>query len=134
MYAAIFGADRRHQNSLLCGTQPGGYRGEPFSRRTLMIYELRQYTPNQGKETAMLERFEKTLPLFRKHGLSLEISTKPLEEPQELWYLLKFESESAREAAWSAFLADPEWVELKKNSEVDGPLLKQIRKSILQSR
>jgi hypothetical protein len=99
-----------------------------------MIYELRQYTPNEGKETAMLERFMKTLPLFNKHGLSLEVSLKPLEEPKELWYLLKFESEAARESAWAGFLADPEWVELKKSSEANGPLLKQIRKTILQSR
>jgi hypothetical protein len=99
-----------------------------------MIYELRQYTPNEGKESAMLDRFEKTLSLFKKHGLSLEMSSKPLDAPQDLWYLLKFESDAAREAAWAGFLADPEWVELKKNSEADGPLLKQIKKSILQSR
>ncbi len=99
-----------------------------------MIYELRQYTPNEGKESAMLERFVKTLPLFKKHGLSLEMSSKPLEAPAELWYLLKFESEAAREAAWAGFLADPEWVVIKKNSEVNGPLLSQIKKSILQSR
>ena len=99
-----------------------------------MIYELRQYTPNEGKEAAMLERFVKTLPMFKKHGLSLEMSLKPLEDPKELWYVLKFESEAAREAAWAGFLADPEWVELKKNSEANGPLLRQIKKSILQSR
>jgi len=99
-----------------------------------MIYELRQYTPNEGKETAMLERFVKTLPLFKKHGLSLEMSLQPLEDPKELWYLLRFETEAARESAWAGFLADPEWVELKKSSEADGPLLKQIKKSILQSR
>ena len=99
-----------------------------------MIYELRQYTPNEGKETAMLERFAKTLPLFKKHGLSLEMSSKPLEAPKELWYLLKFESEAAREAAWAGFMADPEWLEIKKNSEINGPLLSQIKKSILQSR
>ena len=82
----------------------------------------------------MLERFVKTLPMFKKHGLSLEMSLKPLEDPKELWYVLKFESEAAREAAWAGFLADPEWVELKKNSEANGPLLRQIKKSILQSR
>jgi len=71
---------------------------------------------------------------LRALSCCVELSSKPLEAPKELWYLLKFESEAAREVAWAGSLADPEWVEIKKNSEANGPLLSQIKKSILQSR
>ncbi|NPT42836.1 NIPSNAP family protein [Paraburkholderia sp. 1N] len=96
-----------------------------------MIYELRQYTPNPGKESIMRERFLKTLPLFEKHGLTLVFATNPVEDPRQLWYVLSFESEPARVAAWAAFLADPEWLEIKKQSEVGGPVLQEIKKFIL---
>lgn len=96
-----------------------------------MIYELRQYTPNPEKESIMRERFLKTLPLFEKHGLTLVFATSPVEDPRQLWYALSFESEPARVAAWAAFMADPEWLEIKKQSEVGGPVLQELKKFIL---
>lgn len=96
-----------------------------------MIYELRQYTPNTGKESIMRERFLKTLPLFGKHGLTVVIAASPVEDSRQLWYLLSFQSETAREAAWAAFQADPEWLEIKKQSEVSGPVLQELKKTIL---
>src|SRR5580704_3531297 len=96
-----------------------------------MIYELRQYTPNPGKEPIMRERFVKTLPLFKRHGLTVVIAATPVEDSKQLWYLLSFESEAAREAAWAAFMADPEWIEIKKQSEVSGPVLQELKKFIL---
>jgi hypothetical protein len=96
-----------------------------------MIYELRQYTPNTGKESIMRERFLKTLPLFEKHGLTVVIAANPVEDSRQLWYLLSFQSEAAREAAWAAFMADPEWIAIKQQSEVNGPVLQELKKTIL---
>ncbi|HWX12447.1 MAG TPA: NIPSNAP family protein [Trinickia sp.] len=96
-----------------------------------MIFELRQYTPNPGKETVMSERFLKTLPLFKRHGLTTVAAFHPVEDAKQLWYLLSFESESAREAAWAAFLADPEWLSIKQQSEANGPVLEKLQKFIL---
>ena len=96
-----------------------------------MIYELRQYTPNPGKEAIMAERFLKTLPLFKRHGLATIAAFHPTEDARQLWYLLSFESESARQASWAAFLADPEWQSIKQQSEANGPVLEGIQKFIL---
>lgn len=96
-----------------------------------MIYELRQYTPNPGKEIVMAERFLKTLPLFKRHGLTTVAAFHPVEDARQLWYLLSFESESSRDASWAAFLADPAWLKIKQQSEADGPVLEGIKKFVL---
>ena len=36
-----------------------------------------------------------------------------------------------REERWSAFLADPEWIATKTETEKDGPLVQNIRNELL---
>jgi hypothetical protein len=39
---------------------------------------------------------------------------------QDLYYLLRWESLAEREKKWSAFAADPEWLEARARTEKDG--------------
>ena len=43
-----------------------------------------------------------------------------------LVYLLAFPSRAARDKAWADFQADPEWVAVRKASEVDGKLTDKV--------
>jgi hypothetical protein len=43
-----------------------------------------------------------------------------------LIYVLKYPSREAREKAWKAFGADPEWVAARKASEVNGKLTDKV--------
>ena len=66
-------------------------------------------------------------------------SGKPASSPRslasrnhELTYLLAWESLAERERKWAAFLADPDWVAARAESEKDGPILANVANSILQ--
>ena len=89
-----------------------------------MIYQLKQYTPCTGKAAALRERFiVGTLPIFARVGIRVAAVLAPAEAPDDLWYITAFRDEAARDAAWAAFYADPEWKRVKAASEVDGPVL-----------
>lgn len=89
-----------------------------------MIYELKKYVPNGGKSQALKQRFEDvTLPIFARVGVKVEYVFENPAEPEALYYMTSFADAAARDAAWKAFGADPEWKAAKAASEVDGPLL-----------
>jgi len=46
--------------------------------------------------------------------------------------MLAWESLAERERKWSTFVADQEWISLRAESERDGPILANIRSSILR--
>lgn len=73
--------------------------------------------------------------LLAKHGLGLVGFWLPLDpdgQPTDtLIYLLVFDDRAAAEKAWSAFGADPAWVEAKAASEADGPLTVAIESVFL---
>jgi hypothetical protein len=97
-----------------------------------MIYELKVYSPNQGKETALRRRFlEKTLPLFERHGIAVAALFAPVDVPSQLWYITRFANEEARLAAWAHFQADPEWLAIKQATDADGPLMESQRTTVL---
>jgi hypothetical protein len=43
-----------------------------------------------------------------------------------LVYILAYPSKEAREKAWKDFLADPEWIKAKADSEKDGALVAKV--------
>jgi hypothetical protein len=111
------------------------------------IFEFRTYRLHPGKLEAFKERFaEGSVPFFAKHGILLhgffEIGDVPADAVAErsaggivlpivgtefgqdqVAYLVSFDSAEARDAAWRAFVADPEWLELRQASEAGGPLV-----------
>ena len=99
-----------------------------------MIYELRIYTANPGRMGQLLERFEDhTMRLFERHGIkNVGYWMNGIGgRSDELWYMIAFESLAHREEAWAAFLADPEWQEVREQSEGDGPLVHHLENRIL---
>ena len=89
-----------------------------------MIYELKKYTANPGKAKALKQRFEAhTLPIFKRLGIEVVHCWTEPDAPDAFYYLTRFASTDARDAALKAFGADPEWKAAKAASETDGPLL-----------
>ena len=101
-----------------------------------MIYELRTYQVVPGKMKNLNDRFANiTVPLFEKHGMKVigfwetaigEATTT------ELIYILAFEDLGHYQQAWDAFIADPEWQEAKKLTEVGGPLVNVAGSKIIE--
>lgn len=98
----------------------------------MALYELRTYHATPGKLDALQDRFRNhTLGLFKKHGLTVVAFWTPVDTPDILVYLLRFDDQAAADRAWAAFLGDPEWNDVKAASEVDGPLTSGIERVFL---
>jgi len=101
-----------------------------------MIYELRIYQCIPGRLPALLKRFEDhTLKLWDKHGIKqVGFWTVAIgESNQDLIYMLEWESLADRDNKWAAFQADPAWIEARRKTEENGPLVASIANSILRA-
>ncbi|MGX1097411.1 NIPSNAP family protein [Amorphus sp. MBR-141] len=97
-----------------------------------MIFELRNYKATPGSVDKLHRRFEDhTLALFARHGISLVGFWVPEEDEERIVYLVRFESDAARKAAWDAFQADPDWKRVKAESEADGPIVASLDSMVL---
>jgi hypothetical protein len=99
-----------------------------------VIYELRVYTAMPGKLGAVQARFrDHTTKLFEKHGMkNIGYWTNAIGgKNDELVYILAYEDLAARQKAWAAFGADPEWVAARNASEVDGPIVHHVENRIM---
>jgi hypothetical protein len=99
-----------------------------------MIYEMRTYHVTPGKMSALHNRFSQwALPLFKKHGFSpIGFWTTHIGwDNNLLFYVLEWPDLQTREQGWQRFSSDPEWIEAKKASEVDGPLVERIENCIM---
>ena len=99
-----------------------------------MIHELRVFHCVPGRLPALLKRFENdTLRLFEKHGIKqLGFWTVAIgESNNDLFLILEWESLTEREQKFRSFLKDPEWLDVWRKSEEDGPLEAAITNTIL---
>jgi hypothetical protein len=79
-------------------------------------FELRTYTVREGSGNidVLHARFrEHTNALFRKHGMTIVGFWQPVTKPDQLIYVLAYKDAAARDAAWAAFQADPEWMKVR---------------------
>jgi hypothetical protein len=100
-----------------------------------MLYDLRIYHAMPGRLPDLLSRFEKiTLKLWDKHGIKQAgfWTVNIGESNQDLYYMLQWESMAERETRWGAFIADPEWLEARRTTEANGPLVASLSNSILR--
>jgi hypothetical protein len=100
------------------------------------LFELRTYHAAPGKLDALQARFANhTLSLFAKHGLTVVgfwVARDANGQPgDDLVYILAFQDSEAREQAWEAFRADPDWVKARADSEADGPLVLSLESVFL---
>ena len=101
------------------------------------VYELRTYTTNEGKLDNLNARFrDHTVRLFKKHGMESVGYWVPTDEPgskNTLIYVIKHASRDAAKASWKAFLADPDWKKVARESQVDGQILAKAPESVFMN-
>ena len=99
------------------------------------LFELRIYTAHQGKLDPLLERFRKhTCAIFARNGMTNIGYWTPIDNPDsKLYYILAYPDKAARDAAWKAFAADPEWTAARTDSEKNGALVAKVESIFLQA-
>lgn len=99
------------------------------------VFEMRTYYAPPGRLADLEARFrDHTLKLFEKHGLTSIGYWTPIENSEnKLIYVLAFPSAEAKAAAWKAFFADPEWKEVKKQTEANGRLVTKVESVLLSA-
>ena len=98
--------------------------GQPANSKSVdkasRCFEMRTYTVQEGSSIELLHsRFrEHTSRLFVKHGMQLVGYWQPVAKPNVLVYILAYKDNAARDASWSAFNSDPEWVKVRTEMAV----------------
>ncbi|HTF63379.1 MAG TPA: NIPSNAP family protein [Edaphobacter sp.] len=82
------------------------------------VYELRIYKLHTGNEQHFHERFrEQCMPIMRRYGFDIVFTSQSGEPGHEKFvYLLRWRDRNAQSAVWKNFLADPEWIRIKKTT------------------
>ena len=97
------------------------------SAQDTRLFETRIYYTEPGRLDALLARFRNhTTKIFEKHGMTNIGYWIPLHEENKLIYVLAYPDRAARDAAWKAFGADPEWVKVRTESEVSGKIVSKV--------
>jgi heme-degrading monooxygenase HmoA len=99
-----------------------------------MIHQLRIYEIFEGNKAAFHDRFrDHAARLMRTHGFRiLAMWEARTERRTEFVYLLAWPDESTKNAAWSAFMADAEWKEIKRVTGAhEGALVGEIEDRLL---
>lgn len=97
------------------------------SAQDTRLFETRIYYTEPGRLEALLTRFRNhTTKIFEKHGMTNVGYWVPLHEENKLIYVLAYPDRAARDAAWKAFGADPEWVKVRTESEVSGKIVSKV--------
>lgn len=91
------------------------------------VYELRIYHTTEAKLGPLLTRFRgPETKIFERLGMHCVAFWTATDEPlkgKTLIYILRHKSRSIADKNWEAFRADPEWVKVKAESEVNGVLV-----------
>ena len=90
--------------------------------RDSRCFELRTYVlrPGGTGDLDLLHaRFRQhSIRLLQKHGMTIVGFWQPVARPDALTYLVAYKDAAARDAAWAAFQADPEWVKVRTDMNV----------------
>jgi hypothetical protein len=112
-----------------------GYAAGAKMERADRYFEMRTYYTNAGKMPGLHARFkDHTMKLFEKHGITnigywSQASGDNAENT--LVYILAYPSKEAREKSWKEFVADPDWIKAKAESEKDGVLVAKVDSKFL---
>jgi len=91
------------------------------------VFELRTYTTSAGKLVSLNSHFQnQTARLFVRHGMKNVAYWTPFDVPDssnQLIYLLHHSDRRQADASWNAFVSDPEWQKVSRDSQRDGKLL-----------
>jgi hypothetical protein len=123
--------------SILMATSDFSPEIKPAKADPKRCYELRTYTASAGNLDNLLARFRNhTVKLFEKHGIKNFAYWTPVEKNQgaenTLIYLVIHDSPEAAEKSFKAFRADPNWLEARKASEVNGSLTTNVKSVMMR--
>ena len=94
------------------------------------IFEIRTYTAPPGKLDALNARFrDHTTRLFARHGMTNVGYWIPIDSVRSrntIIYVLAYPSREAARASWAAFGRDPEWRQVRAESEANGPIVERV--------
>ncbi|MDR7061316.1 MULTISPECIES: NIPSNAP family protein [unclassified Sphingopyxis] len=93
------------------------------------LQQLRIYEIPRANEGVFHDRFrDHALRIMARHGFAVRsIWRSEHEDKVEFVYLLDWPDVSAMDAAWTAFLADPEWIAIKKETAArDGKYVESV--------
>ena len=94
------------------------------------VYQLRIYKLHPGNEAHFHDRFrDQCMPIMKRYGFDIVFTSQSgAAGHAEFVYLLRWKDRPAQISAWKAFLADPEWVAIKKaTSEKFGDLVDDVQ-------
>jgi hypothetical protein len=100
----------------------------PAMAQNSKYYEMRTYTANVGKRSDLIKRFEDhTLRLFEKNGIENIAYFIPTDDSiNTLTFILAYPDQESRDVLWNKFANDPQWQEVYKASEENGPLVAKV--------
>ena len=97
-----------------------------------MIYELRVYHIHPGRMDAIHQRFaDHTIDLFKKHGMGVVDFWEDLTE-NTIYYTMEHPDKESRDKNFDAFINDPEWIDVKTKSELDGPIVVKVESYLMK--
>ena len=99
-----------------------------------MIHQLRIYEIFEHNKAAFHARFrDHCIRIMKRYGFEiLEMWESRTNAKTEFVYLLRWPDVATKERAWSAFLADEEWKEIKRvTREQHGDLVGEIEDRVL---
>lgn len=102
-----------------------------LSAQTPRVFEIRTYTsPDATKLKALHARFRNhTMRIFQRHGMTSVGYFAPQDAPLSQNTLIYVISHASREQAkknWDEFRADPEWVKVAADSNVNGNIVMKV--------
>lgn len=114
-----------------------GLSGIEAQEKSGGIFELRVYHCFEGKLPNLLKRFrEHTMALFERHGITNVAYWTPVDDGplkgKTLFYVIKYPSREEATKRWAAFAADPEWVKVAADSQVDGKIVEKVDSTFLE--
>lgn len=82
------------------------------------VYQLRIYKIHPGNEAHFHDRFrDQCMPIMKRYGFDIVFTSQSGQAGHaEFVYLLRWKDRATQAAAWKAFLADGEWVAIKKQT------------------
>jgi len=97
------------------------------------VYELRTYFAAPGKLDDLHNRFKNHLLGFHeKYGITNLGYWVPVDNPKRMIVaLVSYPSMAARERSWTQLSGDREWIQARRESEVNGRILDAVREEIL---
>ena len=99
------------------------------------VFELRTYTTPEGKLPNLQARFrDHTMRVFERHGMTNIGYWTPQDAPNSsntLVYIIAHDSREAAAESWQAFGSDPDWQQVRRESQADGRLVSNVESVFL---